>query len=134
MVVESSCDEGGKGGGLNRRRNRVRGLVGKHARARLAICPFSASAVAKAARCLHPSRGNDLGEVFRDNYNYRTLVRIEAVVMYKAEGSWSQVRPLSCKKPERTVQSETHPASDNTRENTEQSDQRERISSQRPEG
>lgn len=56
MVVESSCDEGKKGSGLNVRRNRVRGLVGKHARARLAICPFSASVVPKAARCLYPSK------------------------------------------------------------------------------
>lgn len=65
MVVESSCDEGRSGSGLILWRNRVRGLVGKRARARLAICPFSASVVPKAARCLHPSRSN-LGESVED--------------------------------------------------------------------
>jgi hypothetical protein len=50
MVIESSCDEGRSGSGLILWRNRVRGLVGKRARARLAICPFSASVSAQGGK------------------------------------------------------------------------------------
>lgn len=107
MVVESSCDEGKRGSGLNVRRNRVRGLVGKHARARLAICPFSASVVPKAARCLYPE--TKAGETWkkrlsRNHYDYRQSVARGAVVYKRAGVYWSRVHLPSRKSQKRHVQ------------------------------